>query len=322
MIEIEHVERAFGQEAGETRHLPVLQDVDLAVRDGTFVSIVGPSGCGKTTLLRIVHGLIQPTSGRVSIDGLEVRGPDRDRAVVFQEANLLPWRTVRQNVELGLEIRGHSRADRQERARGALGAVGLEGFDDYYPHELSGGMKQLVGLARALAGDPRYLLMDEPFASLDLQLREMLQLQLLRVWEQDRKTVLFVTHSIDEAVFLSDRVVVLSARPARVLDVIDIRLPRPRAHDAEDFRNSAEFMAYRQRISRLLRREMAGQLGPAIGAGLVSGHAIARDAGSDSSRLSPAGAGAIASSRFGRFHWPRGTGGAGASGSRRGRPWR
>ncbi len=322
MIEIEHVARAFGQDAGD-RYLPVLEDVDVAIRDGTFVSIVGPSGCGKTTLLRIVHGLLQPTGGRVSVDGAVVRGPDRDRAVVFQDANLLPWRTVRNNVELGLEIRGVPRAERAERASRALDAVGLGAFASYYPHQLSGGMRQLVGLARALAGEPRYLLMDEPFASLDLQLRELMQVHLLDVWERDRKTVLFVTHSIDEAIFLSDRVVVLSARPGRVLDVVDVRLPRPRSQDSEEIKHSQEFLAYRQRIRQLLHRE------------LVSARAASADSAVAPAAVLDGSEGAAfpwprarqASSRpgfkLGPLHWRRPIGSTQQTApSRGGKPWR
>jgi ABC-type nitrate/sulfonate/bicarbonate transport system ATPase subunit len=254
VIELEHVGHAFVPPVGRVP-LPVLDDVDLAVPDGAFVSVVGPTGCGKTTLLRIVHGLLRPTSGRVVIDGRPVTGPSADRAMVFQEFNLLPWRNARHNVELGLEVQGADRARRRAAADAALRLVGLAGFEEHYPHQLSGGMKQRLGLARALCTAPRYLLMDEPFGALDLQTRELMQVELSRLWERDRKTVLFVTHSVDEAVFLSDRVVVLSARPARVLQVIDVRLPRPRGADDRELRATAAFAEHGQRVRHLLRQE-------------------------------------------------------------------
>ena len=249
MIEVQHVSHAFGS-------LPVLEDVDLAVQDGMFVSLVGPSGCGKTTLLRILHGLVRPSTGRVEIDGQVVRGPAASRAMVFQDVHLLPWRRSVGNVEFGLEVQRHPRSARRHTAVDLLSRLGLDRFAAYHPHQLSGGMKQRIGLARALATAPRYLFMDEPFAALDLQSRELLQIELLRLWEQGpSRTVVFVTHSIDEAVFLSDRVLVLSARPAHVLQVLDVHLPRPRWTCDQEVRTSPAYIDYRQRLSSLLRRE-------------------------------------------------------------------
>jgi NitT/TauT family transport system ATP-binding protein len=259
MIAVEHVGHAFVPPVGRVPQ-PVLDDVDFAVAEGTFVSILGPTGCGKTTLLRIVHGLIRPTSGRVVIDGQVVDGPAPDRAMVFQEFNLLPWRTARHNVELGLELQGVDRSARRETASAALRMVGLEAFAQHYPHQLSGGMKQRVGLARALSIRPRCLLMDEPFGALDLQTRELMQLELIGLWERDRKTVLFVTHSVDEAVLLSDRIVVLGPRPARVLQVLDVPLPRPRGVESRAIAATSAFAECRARVWALLGREGAGAL--------------------------------------------------------------
>jgi NitT/TauT family transport system ATP-binding protein len=208
--------------------LLALAGVDLTIRDGEFVSIVGPSGCGKTTFLSIVDGLIAATAGRVLIDGTPVTRPGPDRAVVFQDASLLPWRTVLGNVLYGLECQGIDGATARRRARHFIAMTGLEGFEQHYPHELSGGMQQRANLARALAVDPQILLMDEPFASLDAQTRELMQEELLAIWREAGKTVLFVTHQINEAVYLSDRVVVFTARPGRVKAIVPIDIERPR----------------------------------------------------------------------------------------------
>ena len=205
-----------------------LDDVNLKVMEGEFVSIVGPSGCGKTSFLSVVDGLIAATAGRVMVDGQVVAGPGPDRAMVFQDSSLLPWRTVLRNVVYGLECLGVSASESKVRAQQFIGIVGLTGFEDHYPHELSGGMQQRVNLARALVVDPKILLMDEPFAALDAQTREVMQEELLQIWLRAKKTVLFITHQIDEAIYLSDRVVVFSARPGRVKKVIDIDLERPR----------------------------------------------------------------------------------------------
>ncbi|MGZ3296979.1 MAG: ABC transporter ATP-binding protein, partial [Xanthobacteraceae bacterium] len=196
--------------------------------DGEFVSIVGPSGCGKTTFLSVVDGLIAATSGRILVDGKEVLKPGPDRAVVFQDASLLPWRTVLRNVLYGLECLGVRTREAKDRAAHFIAMVGLSGFEQHYPYELSGGMQQRVNLARALVMDPKILLMDEPFASLDAQTREVMQEELLRIWVQANKTVLFVTHQIDEAIYLSDRIVVFSGRPGQVKDIIPVPIERPR----------------------------------------------------------------------------------------------
>src|SRR5438445_5681245 len=208
-----------------------LADFDLRVARGQFVSVVGPSGCGKSTFLNVVLGLQRADAGEVRIDGRRVDGPAPDRAMVFQEFGLLPWRTAEANVELGLELRGMASAERRRRATELIQLVGLCGFEGHYPHELSGGMKQRVGLARALATDPEVLLMDEPFAALDAQTRDIMQAELLRIWQQARKTVLFVTHQIEEAVYLSDRVMVMTKRPGNAKKVFQIALPRPRDYE-------------------------------------------------------------------------------------------
>jgi NitT/TauT family transport system ATP-binding protein len=205
-----------------------LHDVSIQVGTGEFVSIVGASGCGKTTLLRIVDGLVSPTRGNVRVNGQPVSGPGPDRGFVFQQDALFPWRTILDNVVFGLEVQGRSRKISQERANGLLQLVGLNGFEHLFPHELSGGMRQRANLARALTIDPDVLLMDEPFASLDAQTREIMQSELLRIWRSNRKTVLFVTHQIDEAVYLSDRVVVMTSRPGRVKAILEVDIPRPR----------------------------------------------------------------------------------------------
>jgi len=208
--------------------LEVLRNIDLEVADGEFVSIVGPSGCGKTTFLRIVDGLESYDSGEVLIDGRAVTKPGPDRAFVFQSDALQPWRTVWNNAAIGLEIQHRLNAPERERLRGLLELVGLKGFEKFYPRQLSGGMRQRVNLARALAVHPEVLLMDEPFAALDAQTREIMQTELLRIWTQARSTVLFITHQIDEAVYLSDRVLVFGRRPGIVQESITIDLERPR----------------------------------------------------------------------------------------------
>jgi NitT/TauT family transport system ATP-binding protein len=208
-----------------------LQNFDIDVEDGEFLSIVGPSGCGKSTFLNILLGLIKPDSGDVLIHGKKISGPGTDRAMVFQEFGLLPWRTAQNNIELGLELKKVSAEKRHAVAGRLIDLVGLSGFEGHYPHELSGGMKQRVGLARALATDPEVLLMDEPFAALDAQTRDLMQAELLRVWREARKTVLFVTHQIDEAIYLSDRVMVMSKRPGRAKKIFAIPLPRPREYE-------------------------------------------------------------------------------------------
>jgi NitT/TauT family transport system ATP-binding protein len=234
-----------------------LEAVSLAVEQGEFVAIVGPSGCGKSTLLLLINGLLHPTGGRILLNGRPVASPGPDRALVFQEFALLPWRTVLHNVELGLEVTGQPAAARREIARDNLRLVGLSAFERYFPHQLSGGMRQRVGIARALAVGPEVLLMDEPFGALDAQTRQIMGAELLRIWERDRKTIMFVTHDIDESIYLADRVVVMSANPGRVLEVLPIDLPRPRDFEA---RNSPAFVEYRRRIWDRLEQEVRKSL--------------------------------------------------------------
>jgi NitT/TauT family transport system ATP-binding protein len=230
-----------------------LENFSLEVRGGEFVSIVGPSGCGKSSFLNIVLGLIRPDHGEIYINGVGIAGPGQERAMVFQEFGLLPWRTVTANVELGLELKGVSPAQRKQHATELIKLVGLNGFESHYPHELSGGMKQRVGLARALATDPEVLLMDEPFAALDAQTRDLMQTELLQIWERTKKTVLFVTHSIEEAAYLSDRVIVMTARPGRTKDIIGIDLPRPRDYE---MRLTPEFNEIKLHIWEVLKEEL------------------------------------------------------------------
>jgi len=230
--------------------LEVLRAIGVDVARGEFVSLVGPSGCGKTTFLRIVAGLERASAGGVRIDGRAVTGPGVDRGFVFQTDNLLPWRTVLANALLGPELAGR---DARPRTLELLKLVGLAGFEHYYPRQLSGGMRQRVNLARALAVDPEILLMDEPFSALDAQTREIMQTELLRIWNEGRKTVLFVTHQIDEAVFLSDRVLVFGRRPGRVREVVRVDLPRPRDLAVK---RTGEFVAYVDRIWRLIEDDV------------------------------------------------------------------
>jgi NitT/TauT family transport system ATP-binding protein len=226
MIAIERLSKSF-ESARRKSHL-ALAEVTMAIAEGEFVSIVGPSGCGKSTLLYIVGGFVRPTTGSVAVNGLLVSGPGPDRGPVFQEFALFPWKTVLGNVMYGLIEQGARRQEAEAKARALISLVHLRGYEDFYPKELSGGMKQRVAIARTLAYGPKILLMDEPFGALDAHTRTGLQNELLEIWERDRKTVLFVTHSVEEAVFLSDRVVVLTRAPGRVKAAIDIKLPRPR----------------------------------------------------------------------------------------------
>ena len=231
-----------------------LQDFGLEVARGEFVSIVGPSGCGKSTFLNILLGLVRPDSGELKLNNTPITGPGQERAMVFQEFGLLPWRTVQANVELGLELKHVAASTRAEKSAEIIKLVGLKGFEQHYPHELSGGMKQRVGLARALATEPEVLLMDEPFAALDAQTRDLMQTELLQIWERTRKTVLFVTHSIEEAAYLSDRVIVMTARPGRMKDIIPIGLPRPRDYE---MRLTPEFNDIKSKIWEVLKEELA-----------------------------------------------------------------
>lgn len=246
-LELRNISKNYG--TGEDL-ITALDDVSLTVEDEEFVSILGPSGCGKSTLLRIIDGLLEPTAGDVIIDGEEVSGSGQDRGMVFQSFNLFPWRTVRANIEFGLEIGGTPKEERRRIANEYIDMVGLTDFGDSYPKELSGGMQQRVGLARALAIDPELLLMDEPFGALDAQTRELMQTELLKIWSNDQKTSVFVTHDIEEAVFLSDRVVVLTDRPGRIHEIIDVPFDRPRY--GRDLKADPKFGRIREDIWDLL----------------------------------------------------------------------
>jgi len=236
------------------RQVTALDDITFDVHSGQFLVLVGPSGCGKSTLLELLGGLGTATSGQILVDGSPVTGPGLDRGIVFQQYAVLPWRTAQANVEFGLEAKGVPRRERPARARHFLDLVGLSGFADRYPHELSGGMKQRVAIARSLAFDPDVLLMDEPFAALDAQTRDSLQDELLRIWQQTGKTIVFITHGIDEAVYLGQRVAVMTSRPGRIKQIIDIRLGSRSA--TEDLRSDPGFARYRHEIWSLLRDEV------------------------------------------------------------------
>ena len=225
MLTVENLNKTYISHGSETS---ALVDINLQVEEGEFLCLLGPSGCGKSTLLKIIAGLIPATSGRIAINGKPVSGPGPERAVVFQDYALFPWMTVRDNVEFGLEARKLPLAERREVSKRLLKVVGLSDFAERFPHQLSGGMKQRVSIARALAVDPSLLLMDEPFGALDAQTRQSLQDELLRIWREYRKTVVFVTHSIEEAIYLSDRIVVMTARPGRVKQIVMVPEARPR----------------------------------------------------------------------------------------------
>jgi NitT/TauT family transport system ATP-binding protein len=245
-LQIAHLGKSFGE-------LRALQDINLVVERGKFFAVVGPSGCGKTTFLRIVAGLEPASSGEVRLDGRAIIGPGGDRGFVFQTDNLLPWRTVFANAIIGREVAGRVGPVERQRTLELLKLVGLEGFENYHPRQLSGGMRQRVNLARALAIDPQILLMDEPFSSLDAQTREIMQTELMRIWEAGRKTVLFVTHQIDEAVFLADRVLVFARRPGRLRESVAVELPRPRTLAVK---RTAEFVRYVDHIWRLIEDDV------------------------------------------------------------------
>jgi len=247
LIAVSSLEKTYLTRAGA--RIRALADVTLDVADGEFVTIVGPSGCGKTTLLRILGGLLSASSGTVELLGRRVAGPSRNVGMVFQDPVLLPWRTVLENVMLPVAVLRLDRRAHLRRALDLLGLVGLSGFEDKYPHELSGGMRQRVSLARALVHDPALLLMDEPFGALDAMTREAMNLELQRIWRESGKTVAFITHSIPEAAFLGDRVVVMSPRPGRIVDVVTVDLDRPRDLD---MMGSDAFGTYTRKIRHLL----------------------------------------------------------------------
>jgi len=256
MITVRGLHKSFPARHG-SQATKALDDVNLTVATDEFVSIVGPSGCGKTTLLKMMAGLVLPDSGTIAIDDVPVTGPGHDRAFVFQHFALLPWANVTDTIAFGLELRGVARAERLAIANDLIDSMGLRGFERHYPRQLSGGMQQRVGLARALAVNPAILLMDEPFASVDAQTRRMLQEDLLGLSERTRKTIVFVTHDIDEAVRLSDRVVLLSHRPGQVLESLPVALARPRPDDLDLNPVALELKAYLWRKLRGMRAATA-----------------------------------------------------------------
>jgi len=252
MLEVRQLSKVFFEQNDPRKPaLVALYNVSLTVRRNEFISLLGPSGCGKTTLIRIIAGLLASDRGEVLVENRPVTGPGRDRCMVFQQFGLLPWRTVLANVEFGLEIDGVPKGERAAVARRYLDLVGLKGFEHYYPHQISGGMQQRVGIARALSKQPDILLMDEPFGAVDAQTREQLQEELLKIWGQTDTTVIFVTHSIDEAIYLSDRVIVMQARPGRIKEECSVDLPRPRWEG--DVKADPRFARLRARLRDSLR---------------------------------------------------------------------
>lgn len=272
---IRRVYHIKGKEDKKTTEFEAIKQLDLTVKQGEFLAIVGPSGCGKSTFLDMIAGLAKPSSGEIFMDGKLIKGPALDRGIVMQGYALFPWRTVRKNVEFGLEIKKVPKQNRGPISQKYIEMVGLKNFVDRYPHELSGGMKQRVAIARALAYDPEVLLMDEPFAAVDAQTRETLQEELLRIWEQTKKTIVFVTHGIDEAVFLADRVAVMSSHPGTIKEIVTINLPRPR----DGIRSSADFGWIRHKIWELLQNDVAAapvekQDGPDVAEAISSSAAL------------------------------------------------
>lgn len=249
ILRAEHISVTFASPQGK---LEALADVSFQVERGEFVCVVGPSGCGKSTLLRVLSGLLSPTSGQVYLRGKPLDGPCGDIGIVFQKASLMPWRTVSQNITLPLEIQGLDSVQTRQQATDLIRLVGLEGFERNYPHELSGGMAQRVAIARALIHDPEILLLDEPFGSLDALTRERMNVELLRIWQARRKTVVMVTHDIQEAIFLADRVIVMTPRPGQITANLPIALPRPRSQDLIYYDTFAE-------LARRIRRAIDWQ---------------------------------------------------------------
>jgi NitT/TauT family transport system ATP-binding protein len=226
LVKVSNLQKDYSSRDGQ--NIRALKDVHLEIAEGEFVSIVGPSGCGKTTLLKILSGVLQSSAGEVYIAGQRLSGPSREIGVVFQAPALLPWRTVLQNILIPIEIQKRIEHESETRARNLIRMVGLSGFENKYPAELSGGMQQRVGICRALVHDPSFLLMDEPFGALDAMTRESMNEELQRIWNRSKKTILFITHSISEAVYLADRVAVMTPRPGRIVEVVKVDLPRPR----------------------------------------------------------------------------------------------
>ncbi|HEY3246788.1 MAG TPA: ABC transporter ATP-binding protein [bacterium] len=251
MVAVEQVSKSF-----RSGGVPALSNCSLEAREHEIVCVIGPSGCGKTTLLRLIDGLLRPDDGRVLIDGTAVRGPRRDVAMVFQHFGLLPWKTVYDNVAYGLRVQDRPAAEVEGTVPRYIESVGLRGFEHSYPYQLSGGMQQRVGLARALALDPQVLLMDEPFGSLDAQTRELMQEELLRLWRAQPKTMVFVTHSIDEAIILGDRVALMTTRPGGIKEMLDVEIPRPR--DPEAVRRTSRYLDLRAHIWHRLKAEVMG----------------------------------------------------------------
>jgi len=251
-IEIDRVEKFYTKAAkhGGVDRVHALRDINLTIGEGEFVALLGPSGCGKTTLLKCLDGLIPFDSGEVRVSGRAIQGPGRDRAFVFQNFGLFPWRTVFGNVVFPLEAAGRPKAEREAVARKNIEMVGLTKFIDHHPHELSGGMQQRVGIARALSVDPEILLMDEPFGALDAQTRELMQIELLQIWERTKKTIVFVTHSVDEAIFLSSRIAVFTAHPGTIMDVLTVPFGYPRS---QDVKLDPAFAKLRHQIWEMLR---------------------------------------------------------------------
>lgn len=248
-VVIDGVSKVF---TGKKRQVTALAEASFTVAPSEFVTILGPSGCGKSTILKIVAGLEPPSSGRVLLDGQEITGPGSDRGMVFQTYTLFPWLTVRENIEFGLDVAGKTKAERKAVSDHYIEKIGLKGFESFFPRDLSGGMKQRVAIARALANDPEVLLMDEPFGALDAQTRTVMQELLLNVWDESHKTILFVTHDVDEAVFLGDTIYVMTARPGRIKAKIDVTLPDERTFD---LKLTDEFMGIKKEVMGLIREE-------------------------------------------------------------------
>jgi len=272
-IEIRDVSVRFGRNGHGTE---AVSRVSLDVAPGDFVTVIGPSGCGKSTLLNIVAGFLRPTEGEALLDGAAINGPGADRGVVFQQYSLFPWMTVRKNVEFGLKMQGINANAREPAARSLLGMAGLLAFENHYPDQLSGGMKQRVGIVRALATSPQVLLMDEPFGALDSQTRAVMQEILTNMWQQLRLSVLFITHDIEEAIFLSEKVYVMTARPGRIKAEIPIPLPRPRT---PEMMASPTFHALVRQLKGLIREESLAAMGSELGASGLQGldHHFAHD---------------------------------------------
>lgn len=251
-IEANNVSKVFLGSLGRPDVL-ALDNVSVSINQGEFVSLIGPSGCGKTTLLHMIAGFGAPTTGQVLYAGRPITGPSSERIVIFQEYGLYPWMTVNENIEFGLEAKGIDKKTRREIVAEYVSLIHLSGFEHRYPKHISGGMKQRVGIARALAADPQVVLMDEPFGALDSLTRDMMQEEVLRIWENRRKTVLLITHNIEEAIFLSDRIFVMTARPGRIKEVVKIDLPRPR--DPSMRASNKKFLTFKEQLSHLLRKE-------------------------------------------------------------------